>query len=62
MARGILLQCAGFSLVVVCEFSPFKLWLTGSRVHGLCSCGAWVPEHVGSVVCSTRALAEARAQ
>ena len=35
--------CAGFSLVVVCRFS-------------LSSCGAWAPEHVGSVVCSTWAL------
>ena len=43
-ACGIfLLRRAGFSLVVACRFS-------------LSSCGAQVPELVGSVVCSTRAL------
>ena len=35
--RDLLLQCAGFSLVVACGFS-------------LSSCGAWAPEHVDSVV------------
>ena len=28
----------------------------GSRAHGLCSCGMWTPECVGSVVCSMPAL------
>ena len=40
------LRRTGFSLVVACGFS-------------LSSCGARVPEHVGSVVCGTGALAEA---
>ena len=42
---GSSLWCAGFSLVVVFGFS-------------LSSCGARAPGHVGSVVCSTWALAE----
>ena len=29
-------------------------------MRGLCSCGARVPEHEGSVVCGTWALVEAR--
>ena len=41
------LLCTGFSLVVACGFS-------------LSSYGAWVPEHVGSVVCNMRALVEAQ--
>ena len=42
-SAGSLLQRAGFSLVVACGFS-------------LSSCGTWAPGHVGSVVCSMRAL------
>ena len=43
-AHGIfLLQRVGFSLVVASGFS-------------LSSCGAWTPECMGSVVCSTQAL------
>ena len=41
--RHLLLWRVGFSLVVACRFS-------------LSSCGTQVPQHVGSVVCSTRAL------
>ena len=44
---GSSLQCVGFSLVVVREFS-------------LSSCGAQAPERVGSVVCGTQALTEER--
>ena len=50
------LQCAAFSLVVVCRFSLLQLWQAGSRTPGLCSFGTQVPERVGSVVCDARAL------
>ena len=43
--RDLLLWHVGFSLVVA---------------HRLCSCGAQGPERVGSVVCGSRALVEAR--
>ena len=36
-----------------------SLWHTGFSLvveRGLCSCGAQVPEHVGSVICGTPAL------
>ena len=29
-------------------------WCADSRVHRLCSCGTWAPEHVGSVVAAHR--------
>ena len=48
VACRIFCCCMGFSLVVACGFS-------------LSSCGARAPEHVGSVVCGTRALALRRA-
>ena len=39
-------------------FSLHQLWHAGSRVRGLCSCGARGPEHMGSLVCGSRALVE----
>ena len=57
---GSFLRHVGFSLVVACGFSLLSLWCAGSRARGLCSCGAWVPELVGFVVCGTQALVEAR--
>ena len=57
--RDLSLQRAGFSLVVACGFSLLQLWRAGSRARGLCSCGAQVPDCVGSVVCGTWALGEA---
>ena len=47
--QDLSLQCVGFSLVVAVVF-PLQLWCTGSRAPGLCSCGAWAPECVGSVI------------
>ena len=44
--RDLSFLCVGFLLVVVCGFF-------------LSSCGAQAPGHVGSVVCSMQALAEA---
>ena len=52
VVRGLLSSCG------VQVFSSLVVALS-SRVHGLCSCGAQAPEHVGSVVCSSQALVEA---
>ena len=49
---GSLLQHAGFSLVVLCRFSPLQLWCAGSRACGLCSCGTRAQQlwHTGLAV------------
>ena len=41
LARGLLSSCG------VQVFS-LQLWHTNSRARGLCSCGAWAPERLGS--------------
>ena len=53
VVRGLLSSCG------VWVFS-LELWHAGSRASGLCSCGTWVPDRMGSVVCGMRALVEAR--
>ena len=53
MAHGLLSSCG------VQVFSSLAV-ARSSRARGLCSCGAWVSEHVDSVVSGPRALVEAR--
>ena len=63
-ARGIFVEACRSFVAARRLLSSCGVWVflslvvahAGSRARGLCSCGAWGRERVGSVVCSTQAL------